>query len=126
MRILQILLMGGAALLIFLLFFATRDILCRTQSLLVQLCCILLVAAFPVLGFLLYLLVRPRRTLKEREMEEMVRESLALLRELPRFPDSTKASPGRQDGKIPNKSQIPILKSQLLAQGTAVPLKPAT
>ena len=30
-------------------------------------------ALLPVVGFLVYLLIRPARTLKEREMEEMLR-----------------------------------------------------
>lgn len=103
-RALQALLMGGASLLIFLVFFATRDILRRTQSLLAQLGCILLVAALPVVGFLLYLLIRPARTLKEKEMEEVARESLMVLKELIE--------------KIPSKFQAPIPKSRLIAHGT--------
>jgi uncharacterized integral membrane protein len=68
---------GGAILficiLIFLVFFTTRDILLRTHSFWYTLFSILLVALVPVAGFLLYFLIRPPRTLKEREMEEMVR-----------------------------------------------------
>lgn len=67
--------------LVFLVFYATRDILRRTDSLLYQLACIFLVAALPVAGFFLYLLVRPSRTLKSREIEENVREILAILKE---------------------------------------------
>jgi len=35
--------------------------------------CIILVAVLPVVGFFLYLLIRPARTIKERDLEEMLR-----------------------------------------------------
>lgn len=60
--------------LVFLIFFTTRDILLRTHSLLGQLLCILLVALLPGVGFLLYLIVRPARTILQRETDHMVRE----------------------------------------------------
>ncbi len=72
LRIAQTLLLGSAALLIFFVFFTLRDILLRTHSLLYQIACILLVAAVPVFGFLVYLLIRPARTVKERETEKML------------------------------------------------------
>jgi hypothetical protein len=71
-RTAQFALLAGAGLLIFLVFYTTRDILHRTRSLFYQISCILLVAAVPVAGFLLYLLIRPMRTVKEREMEEKI------------------------------------------------------
>ena len=75
------LLQGGLLLLgflvVFLVFFTTRDILLRTQSFIYMFLSILLVAALPIMGFLLYLLIRPARTLKEKEMEAMVRELFA-------------------------------------------------
>lgn len=67
---------------VFLLLFATRDILLRTRSFLYQLACILLVALLPGIGFLLYLLIRPARTLKERATEarlQRIEESLPML-----------------------------------------------
>ncbi len=74
------LLQGGLVLLgflvIFLVFFTTRDILLRTQSFTYMFLSILLVAALPIVGFLLYVIVRPARTLKEREVEAMLRELL--------------------------------------------------
>lgn len=63
-----------ASIFIFLVLFTTRDILLRTRSLIYQLACILLVALVPVLGFLLYLLIRPARTVKEREVFMMLTE----------------------------------------------------
>ncbi|MFA7681451.1 MAG: hypothetical protein WCX61_00295 [Candidatus Peribacteraceae bacterium] len=61
---------------VFLVFFTARDIILRTNSFLLMFFCILLVALLPVVGFLLYLLLRPARTIKEREMASMVRELL--------------------------------------------------
>ena len=75
-----VLVQGSVALLsfilIFLLIYTLRDILLRTHSLAYQCACILLVAALPIIGFLLYLLVRPARTLKERETERMLKSLL--------------------------------------------------
>ncbi|HLC75760.1 MAG TPA: hypothetical protein VJB82_01400 [Candidatus Peribacterales bacterium] len=70
-----------AGILVYLVFFATRDILGRTDSLLFQLSSILLVAVIPVGGFLLYLLVRPSATLKQKRMQESLDEVLSILSE---------------------------------------------
>lgn len=61
-----------AALLLFLLFFALRDILLRTRSFWYQFASIILVALLPGVGFLLYLLIRPARTIKQRELHSMI------------------------------------------------------
>lgn len=65
----------------YLVFYATRDILKRSNSLIYQLFCILLVAGVPVIGFFFYLLIRPSRTLNEKAMAENVAKILALLTE---------------------------------------------
>lgn len=65
------LLLSGAAV-VFLLFHATRDIMLRTKSFAYQFASILLVAGLPVVGYLVYLLIRPARTIKERELEAML------------------------------------------------------
>ncbi|HVW66777.1 MAG TPA: hypothetical protein VHA78_03525 [Candidatus Peribacteraceae bacterium] len=57
---------------LFLLFFALRDILLRTRSFWYQFICIVIVTLFPVVGFLVYLLIRPARTIKQRELESMI------------------------------------------------------
>lgn len=62
---------------VYLLFYTVRDILLRTRSLIYQLVCIALVAALPIGGFFLYLLIRPARTVKERHMERMLKEVLS-------------------------------------------------
>jgi hypothetical protein len=72
LRLLQGRMLLVGALVIFLVFFTTRDILLRTNSFLYMFVCILIVAALPVIGFLLYLLIRPARTLKERELYAML------------------------------------------------------
>jgi hypothetical protein len=62
---------------VYLLTFSVRDIILRTRSLPYQLACILLVAALPIVGFFLYLLVRPARTVKDRDIHRMLKELLA-------------------------------------------------
>lgn len=57
---------------LFLLFYTLRDIVLRTRSFTYQCLCILLVALLPIVGFLLYILIRPARTVKEREIQEML------------------------------------------------------
>lgn len=76
LRLFQFVLLAVAALAVFFVFFTTRDILLRTRSALLQFFCIILVAVLPIVGFLVYLLIRPARTVKQREMEAMVRELL--------------------------------------------------
>ncbi len=73
-RALQLSLLGAAVIAIYLVFFTTRDILLRTRSFVYQIICILLVALFPVLGFFLYLLIRPATTVREREIEKMLKK----------------------------------------------------
>ena len=77
LRLMQLGLLGIGAILIYLVFFTTRDILLRTNSLLYQFASILLVAALPIVGFLLYFLIRPARTIKARELEQMLQQLLA-------------------------------------------------
>ncbi len=72
-QILQLLIVVFAVVLVYLLLFTLRDILLRTRSFWYQFFCILLVGCVPLAGFLLYLLIRPARTVKERETERMLR-----------------------------------------------------
>lgn len=69
----QVGLMAMVVVVLFLLFYTLKDVLLRTHSFLYQCVCILLVAFLPFVGFLLYLLIRPARTVKQREMERMLR-----------------------------------------------------
>lgn len=120
----QAVLLLGAVLLVFLVFSVTRDILQRTRSLTAQILCILLVAALPFVGFLLYLLLRPPTTLAEREREEMLREALSLLKQLnaaAKFPLPQSQFPSLRQGfgRQTSKSQAPIPTSTLIARETA-------
>ncbi|MBI5156011.1 PLDc N-terminal domain-containing protein [Candidatus Peregrinibacteria bacterium] len=79
LRFIQIGLLCIGIFIVFLLLFATRDILLRTRSFLYQIVCILLVALLPGVGFLIYLLIRPERTLKQRETDVRVKKMMELL-----------------------------------------------
>jgi len=68
----QMIIIGVSFILLYFLFFVMRDIFLRTNSTVYQILSILLVAALPVVGFLLYFLIRPARTLKQRELEELL------------------------------------------------------
>ena len=74
--------MAAAAGVVFLVLFATRDIMLRTHSFVYQVFCILIVAVLPVLGFLLYILIRPSRTLTERRLERKMDAVLQRLQPL--------------------------------------------
>ena len=80
-RMAQLSLLGGAVVAVYFVFFTTRDILLRTRSFLYQIGCILLVALLPILGFFLYLLVRPATTVREREVEKMLKKIVKRLPE---------------------------------------------
>lgn len=80
-RITQLSLLALAVVAVFLICFTTRDILLRTRSFLYQAVSILLVALLPIVGFFLYLLIRPARTVKERETEQMLRQILQFTEE---------------------------------------------
>ncbi len=73
-RFTQVALLIGAVISVYLVFYVTRDILLRTKSFGYQIVCILLSAVLPIVGFFLYLLVRPARTIKERETEDLLKK----------------------------------------------------
>ncbi len=62
---------------VFLILFVVRDIILRTKSFGYQLLAILLAALLPFVGFLLYLLIRPARTVKERDVEVLLKRLIA-------------------------------------------------
>jgi hypothetical protein len=74
LRLLQGLLLGISTLVVFLVFFTLRDVLLRSRHFGFQLFAILLVAFLPVFGFLIYLLIRPSRTLTERKHDRWLKE----------------------------------------------------
>ncbi len=72
----QVSMAAVGCLLVYLVLFTTRDILLRSHSFLYQLSAIVLVALLPVVGFLLYLLIRPPTTCFERRLERELKEVL--------------------------------------------------
>ncbi len=74
----QWILVGIAASAVFLVFFTARDITLRSRSFFMQLFCIALVAVLPVVGFFVYLLLRPPRTIKDRDTERLLEKLIAL------------------------------------------------
>lgn len=96
----QLMMLLAAFLVIFLVLFATRDIILRTHSFLLQVVCILLVAAFPIVGFLLYLLIRPSRTLAQRELEKQVENLLSRLQGNKKDAKDGKVSKAGKGGKV--------------------------
>lgn len=79
---------------IFLVFYTTRDILLRTHSFFYMFFSIVLTAILPVAGFFLYLLIRPARTIKERELEHLLSELLVEVR------SSSRRQPADRKGGI--------------------------
>lgn len=76
---LQMGVLAVGALLLFFLFWTLKDALLRSRSLGFQVFSLLLVTALPFFGILVYLLIRPSRTLKDREMERLLH---ALMKEV--------------------------------------------
>lgn len=74
LRLLQGLLLTIAVLVVYLVFFTLRDVLLRSRNFAFQLFAILLVAFLPIVGFLLYMLIRPVQTLPDRRRDRMLRE----------------------------------------------------
>lgn len=69
---------GVLALLVFsIAFWTARDIAARSRDLAVRIVAVVLVLVLPVLGSIIYLLLRPRETLADRYEREMIEEVLA-------------------------------------------------
>jgi len=81
LRMVQVGLLTLGCVAVYLVCYTTRDILLRTRSFLYQAGSILLVALLPVVGFFVYLLIRPARTIKQREIGESIGRILRLLEE---------------------------------------------
>lgn len=95
-----------ALLLLFLLFFTLRDILLRTRSFAYQFVSVLLVAVFPIVGFLIYLLIRPARTLKEREVEAMLHQVMGMDEDETQLPSDPVIVIADDDAK---KEPVPVV-----------------
>jgi TRAP-type C4-dicarboxylate transport system permease small subunit len=80
LSLVQLALLCAAFAAVYLVFYATRDVLLRSESLAFQILCIVLTAALPIAGFFLYLLIRPAETLRQKKMRLTV-EHIAHLQE---------------------------------------------
>ncbi|MDP7476927.1 MAG: hypothetical protein QF442_00595 [Candidatus Peribacteraceae bacterium] len=99
LRLLQSGMLFVGIVVIFLVFYTTRDILLRTHSFWYMFLSIVIVAVFPVAGFFLYLLIRPGRTIKERELEDLLKEVLVEVRV------GTRSQPGDRKGGVVKKKK---------------------
>ncbi|MBT3834834.1 PLDc_N domain-containing protein [Candidatus Peribacteria bacterium] len=76
LKAVQYSLTGLAVAHVFIVFLVTRDILKRTNSIIYQISCILVSAALPIVGVFTYLLIRPSRTLSDKNIEHTLKEIL--------------------------------------------------
>ena len=105
LRLLQgsLLLFGTIA--VFLVCFTTRDIILRTRSFFYQLFAILLVAVLPVFGFFLYLLIRPARTIKERDLEQMLKKIVTFTEETEILTDTVEDTADEEEKTSSHRSK---------------------
>lgn len=76
-RILLLILIGYLVLLwIALIIWVTKDIISRTNNIILQIVSILLVVILNILGILIYLAIRPSKTLIEKFFEDLEYEAL--------------------------------------------------
>lgn len=94
----QLLMISAALLVVFFVLYTTRDILLRTHSFLYQVFCIVLVAVLPLVGFLIYLLIRPARTIADRRLDRNIAEVLVRMSPI-RKPDQPKNVPPQKSQK---------------------------
>lgn len=107
---------------VFLVLFTARDITLRSQSFVWQVLAIVLVALLPIVGFMIYILIRPSRTSKERELEYLLRELLDRSHEVAEVP-STRAvpSPGSPWSPEPEPLAAPAATIPVTAEPEASP-----
>ena len=99
LRFLQLLLLASALLSIFFVLYTTRDVLLRSESFWFQFLSIILVACMPVVGFLFYLLIRPSRTLWQRELSRTLHKLIHEVHHL------TKKKENNPQGKAKGQEQ---------------------
>lgn len=68
-QLMQIFMVLFGLIMVCIVFFTTRDVLLRSNSFLFMLFSILLVTIFPVGGLLIYLLIRPSRTVSQKNSD---------------------------------------------------------
>lgn len=77
---LQILMVTLAFLIVYFVLFVTRDVIVRSHSFVFQIFCILL-SSVPLVGFLIYLLIRPSTTIFERQLAHKIDNIHRMMRE---------------------------------------------
>lgn len=115
-RSMQIGVLSGGIALVYIVFWVTKDSVNRSNSFLFILFSILLVACLPLFGFLAYLLLRPNRTLTEKQtlisLSELTAEIEALKKqikhtehEVKKISDTKKESTKRSTAKKKKSTQ---------------------
>lgn len=86
---------GALALVVFsVAFWTARDVAARTRDRALRLAAVALVLVLPVVGSVVYLLLRPRETLADRYERELVEEILAREVSLAELARRSKGAPG--------------------------------
>lgn len=91
----------GGLLWLAIIVWVTRDAISRSESLLFQVIAILMNILFPVLGILLYLIIRPGKTSLERYYEDL--EHRLILESIEDSDDKTKKGKVKSIKKLPKK-----------------------
>lgn len=118
LRILQFAMLLGGVIAVFLVFYTTRDILLRSNSFLYMFISILLVAALPVVGFFLYLLIRPSRTIKDRQFHAMLEEFIASQQKVS-VPKQEKVEKAEKVEKVEPAKPVKVAKKKKESKVTA-------
>lgn len=120
----QLSLVSAASVLIYMVAYTTRDIILRTNSFLAQAACILMVAALPVVGFFLYTLVRPARTIAERRLEQKVTELLVRMSQIRKADQQPKQQFNRPHHKHRQMQQRKVAQPLAAAMPVEAPPTP--
>jgi hypothetical protein len=118
----QLLMVSAALLVVFFVLFTTRDILLRTNSFLYQVFCIVLVAVLPLVGFLIYLLIRPARTVADRRLDRNIAEVLVRMSSI-RKPEQKGAQPQKIQKPMKPMKQMPPKKIIAASQPETMPME---
>jgi NADH:ubiquinone oxidoreductase subunit 6 (subunit J) len=105
LRLLQVVLLALSITIVFLVFWTVRDVLQRCDAFWQQLLWVVLVAFVPLVGFLLYVLLRPTTTRWQRRQTHLLRELLALQQKRSAKPDAVSpVAPPTPSKKLPSPS----------------------
>lgn len=102
----------ASAVVIYTVLWTTKDVIARSRSTLFQVSSILLSAALPVVGFFLYLLLRPTTTNAERALRKDMTEILVRLRESGKTVAPTDPQKKQKIQKFVKRSLDKVAKSE--------------